>query len=84
MTHVSHSAKYSPYFEPYFVSPDTCPVHDERFVGFGFDRNSQVALMVTYRHNILFDCDMTIPQMTIRRMLIKRHFFALSLIEGLC
>ena len=40
--HVSHEAKYEVFYEPFYVSLDTTPPHDERFLGYGFTRNSQV------------------------------------------
>lgn len=40
--HVSHEAKYKEFYEPFYVSLDTVPQHDERFIGYGFTRNSQV------------------------------------------
>jgi len=30
-------------YEPFYVAPDTVPGHDERFVGYGFTRNTQVS-----------------------------------------
>lgn len=42
VTHVSHVAKYEPLFEPFYVSLDTVPPHDERFIGYGYTRNTQV------------------------------------------
>lgn len=29
-------------YEPFYVSTDVVPPHDERFVGYGFTRNTQV------------------------------------------
>ena len=41
--HVSHEAKYEAYWEPFYVSQDDItPPHDERFLGYGHTRNSQV------------------------------------------
>ena len=40
--HISHEAKYEVFYEPFYVSLDTTPPHDERFLGYGFTRNSQV------------------------------------------
>ena len=42
--HVSHEANYEVFYEPFYVSLDTTPPHDERFLGYGFTRNSQVVL----------------------------------------
>ena len=42
--HVSHEANYEVFYEPFYVSLDTTPPHDERFLGYGFTRNSQVFL----------------------------------------
>jgi hypothetical protein len=40
--HVSHDAEYELYYEPFFVSPDYAPPYQERFLGYGFTRSSQV------------------------------------------
>ncbi|KAF6216980.1 hypothetical protein GE061_001331 [Apolygus lucorum] len=41
--HVSHKVtNFEFLYEPFYVAPDTVPPHDERFVGYGFTRNTQV------------------------------------------
>ncbi|XP_023944209.1 beta-1,4-glucuronyltransferase 1 isoform X1 [Bicyclus anynana] len=42
-THISHNVtNFELLYEPFYVAPDTVPAHDERFLGYGFTRNSQV------------------------------------------
>lgn len=36
----SHRQKFL--YEPFFVAPDLNPPHDERFIGYGYTRNTQV------------------------------------------
>ena len=44
VVHVSHDVtNYEFFYEPFFVSLDIAPEYDERFVGYGFTRNTQVA-----------------------------------------
>lgn len=44
-THISHDVtNFELLYEPFYVAPDTVPAHDERFLGYGFTRNSQVRL----------------------------------------
>lgn len=44
-THVSHNVtNFEFFYEPFYVASDLVPVHDERFLGYGFTRNSQVSL----------------------------------------
>ena len=41
--HVSHNVtNYEFFYEPFYVSLDSVPRYDERFVGYGFTRNTQV------------------------------------------
>ncbi|KAG6447839.1 hypothetical protein O3G_MSEX005175 [Manduca sexta] len=43
-THVSHNVtNFELLYEPFYVAPDTVPPHDERFLGYGFTRNTQVS-----------------------------------------
>lgn len=43
--HVSHKVpKYQLYYEPFYVSLNNVPIYDERFIGYGYTRNSQVDL----------------------------------------
>ncbi|CAG0916936.1 unnamed protein product [Notodromas monacha] len=40
---ISHEVVDPPFFyEPFYVSKDIVPVHDERYIGYGFTRNTQV------------------------------------------
>ncbi len=42
--HVSHGVtNYEFFYEPFYVSLDTVPDYDERFVGYGFTRNTQAS-----------------------------------------
>jgi len=42
VVHVSHNVtNYEFFYEPFYVSLDTAPAYDERFVGYGFTRNTQ-------------------------------------------
>lgn len=44
-THISHNVtNFELLYEPFYVAPDTVPAHDERFLGYGFTRNTQVRL----------------------------------------
>lgn len=41
--HVSHDVtNFELLYEPFYVAPDAVPPHDERFLGYGFTRNTQV------------------------------------------
>ena len=43
VVHVSHSVtNYEFFYEPFYVSLDIVPEYDERFLGYGFTRNTQV------------------------------------------
>ncbi|XP_022198869.2 beta-1,4-glucuronyltransferase 1 isoform X2 [Nilaparvata lugens] len=60
--HVSHNVtNYEFLYEPFYVASDTVPPHDERFIGYGFTRNSQVYEMhvAGYQFQVLspvFNC----------------------------
>lgn len=42
-THISHNVtNFEFLYEPFYVASDTVPPHDERFLGYGYTRNSQV------------------------------------------
>lgn len=42
--HISHPVtNFEFLYEPFYVAPDTVPPHDERFVGYGYTRNTQVS-----------------------------------------
>ena len=41
--HVSHPVtNFEFFYEPFYISLDIAPKFDERFVGYGFTRNTQV------------------------------------------
>jgi len=43
-TKVSHNVtNFEFLYEPFYVAPDTVPPHDERFLGYGYTRNTQVS-----------------------------------------
>ena len=45
--HVSHTVKkYKQWYEPFFVVDDIAPPYDERFIGYGHTRNTQVLLLM--------------------------------------
>jgi len=50
--HVNHDVtNFEFLYEPFYVAPDTVPAHDERFIGYGYTRNTQVnnTPLVAYR-----------------------------------
>ncbi|KAL0839224.1 hypothetical protein ABMA28_015996 [Loxostege sticticalis] len=55
-THVSHNVtNFELLYEPFYVAPDTVPAHDERFLGYGFTRNTQVyeMFLIGYQFRVL-------------------------------
>lgn len=43
---VSHNVtNYEFFYEPFYVARDDVPAHDERFLGYGFTRNTQVTAL---------------------------------------
>ncbi|KAF6205241.1 hypothetical protein GE061_019409 [Apolygus lucorum] len=41
--HVSHNVTHLKfYYEPFYISEDSAPPHDERFIGYGLTKNTQV------------------------------------------
>ncbi|XP_028163226.1 beta-1,4-glucuronyltransferase 1 isoform X2 [Ostrinia furnacalis] len=55
-THVSHNVtNFELLYEPFYVAPDTVPPHDERFLGYGFTRNTQVyeMFLIGYQFRVL-------------------------------
>ncbi|XP_015117133.1 beta-1,4-glucuronyltransferase 1 isoform X2 [Diachasma alloeum] len=43
VTYISHNVtNFEFLYEPFYVSKDTAPAHDERFLGYGYTRNTQV------------------------------------------
>lgn len=52
-THISHNVtNFEFFYEPFYVANDLVPPHDERFLGYGFTRNTQVSLYSFYKHCI--------------------------------
>jgi hypothetical protein len=52
--HISHPVtNFEFLYEPFYVAPDTVPPHDERFVGYGYTRNSQVYEMFVAGYEFL-------------------------------
>ena len=50
MLHVSHNVtNYEFFYEPFYVSLDSVPRYDERFVGYGFTRNTQVKTEMIFK-----------------------------------
>ncbi len=51
--HVSHPvpADFQFFYEPFYVSGDDAPQHDERFLGYGYTRNTQVHSYVYCMYN---------------------------------
>lgn len=46
---ISHSVtNFEFLYEPFFVAADNNPPHDERFVGYGYTRNTQVSFILNY------------------------------------
>ena len=44
--HVSHNVTaFEFYYEPFYAALDSAPAHDERFVGYGYTRSTQVYRM---------------------------------------
>ncbi|XP_073994319.1 beta-1,4-glucuronyltransferase 1 isoform X1 [Rhodnius prolixus] len=52
--HISHSVtNFEFLYEPFYIAPDTVPPHDERFIGYGFTRNTQVYEMFVVGYEFL-------------------------------
>lgn len=42
--YVSHNVtNFEFFYEPFYVARDTVPAHDERFMGYGYTRNTQAS-----------------------------------------
>ncbi|XP_045533844.1 beta-1,4-glucuronyltransferase 1 [Papilio machaon] len=55
-THVSHDVtNFELLYEPFYVATDAVPAHDERFLGYGFTRNTQVyeMFLIGYQFRVL-------------------------------
>lgn len=51
-THISHNVtNFEFLYEPFYVASDTVPPHDERFVGYGYTRNTQVSQNKNKKNN---------------------------------
>lgn len=50
---VSHKAtrKYMQYYEPFYISPSNIPEFQERFIGYGFTRSSQVTKFISFTYD---------------------------------
>ena len=47
--YVSYEVKnFEFFYEPFYVAKDTAPAHDERFMGYGFTRNTQVLFAILF------------------------------------
>ncbi|XP_017773890.1 PREDICTED: beta-1,4-glucuronyltransferase 1 [Nicrophorus vespilloides] len=52
--HISHPVtNFEFLYEPFYVAPDTAPPHDERFIGYGYTRNTQVYEMYVAGYEFL-------------------------------
>ncbi|XP_048511887.1 beta-1,4-glucuronyltransferase 1 isoform X1 [Athalia rosae] len=52
--HVSHEVtNFEFFYEPFYVARDTVPAHDERFMGYGYTRNTQVYEMYVAGYEFL-------------------------------
>ncbi|XP_031336540.1 beta-1,4-glucuronyltransferase 1 isoform X3 [Photinus pyralis] len=52
--HVSHPVtNFEFLYEPFYVAPDSVPPHDERFIGYGYTRNTQVYEMFVAGYEFL-------------------------------
>ncbi|XP_018580182.1 beta-1,4-glucuronyltransferase 1 isoform X1 [Anoplophora glabripennis] len=52
--HISHPVtNFEFLYEPFYITPDTVPPHDERFIGYGYTRNSQVYEMFVAGYEFL-------------------------------
>jgi hypothetical protein len=51
--HVNHNVtNFEFLYEPFYVAPDTVPAHDERFIGYGYTRNTQVSLPIVASYRV--------------------------------
>jgi hypothetical protein len=54
VVHVSHSVtNYEFFYEPFYVSLDIVPEYDERFLGYGFTRNTQVCYQICNENRLM-------------------------------
>ncbi|XP_056640061.1 beta-1,4-glucuronyltransferase 1 isoform X1 [Diorhabda sublineata] len=52
--HISHPVtNFEFLYEPFYIAPDIVPPHDERFIGYGYTRNSQVYEMYVAGYEFL-------------------------------
>ena len=61
--YVSHTAQYKKWYEPFTIVPNTAPLYDERFIGYGFTRNTQVTKIYFDKMAIsfYFECHRLLP-----------------------
>lgn len=53
--YVSHDVtNFEFLYEPFYVAKDTAPAHDERFMGYGYTRNTQVFYFDSNGYTFLF------------------------------
>jgi N-acetyllactosaminide beta-1,3-N-acetylglucosaminyltransferase len=60
-------------YEPFYVAPDTVPLHDERFLGYGFTRNTQVC------NNLVYGCQkkiMRFEELTVSHFQVYEMYVA--------
>lgn len=71
-THISYNVtNFEFLYEPFYVSTDMVPLHDERFLGYGFTRNTQVSLLWITHH-----FQFTFPSIIIHEKCIWRNGIA--------
>lgn len=47
--HVSHDVtNFEFLYEPFYIARDIAPAHDERFMGYGYTRNTQVEFLACH------------------------------------
>lgn len=57
--HVSHNVtNFEFLYEPFYVAPDTAPAHDERFIGYGYTRNTQVSKIKSHTRPARLACSL--------------------------
>lgn len=51
--YVSHDVtNFEFFYEPFYVARDTVPAHDERFMGYGYTRNTQASFIRITQRNV--------------------------------
>ena len=79
--HISHTVgDFRFFYEPYYVSHDSAPKHDERYIGYGSTRNTQVIINpLPFLGNILDMC----PKKVFEMNLAGWNFTVLSPLFGI-